>query len=204
MASIADKTLAELTEYLLTCLVHIRVHTCPTGYPRNDMNYSHFLADALLGYLFGRFQFLNSDNCHKLRLNDMINVNLVNWYRHERRLFDFQKVYMLVGGMGSLELQIAPWLYQVWPYLCPTGWPAAIHSLPFQNGALHISLTSRAKLHEFFQRGDVMAKRLLEYWVYHDYLHFYSILLQVETAHLFIYTIHTIIHFCLFVFLSAI
>ena len=61
-------------------------------------------------------QVLGSDGCYgsPTRLDDMINVKPGEMVPSRTRLFDCQKVYMLIGGMGSLGLQIAQWLYQVY------------------------------------------------------------------------------------------
>ena len=65
-------------------------------------------------------QVLGSDGCHGslTRLDDMINIKPGELVPSRTRLFDRQKVYMLVGGMGSLGLQIAQWLYQVCGHVC--------------------------------------------------------------------------------------
>ena len=63
-------------------------------------------------------QVIGPDDCHGslTLLNDMMNVKPGQLVPSRTRLFDHQKVYILVGGMGSLGLQIAQWLYQVCPY----------------------------------------------------------------------------------------
>jgi hypothetical protein len=60
-------------------------------------------------------QVLGSDGCHGslTRLEDVIDVKPGELVPLRTRLFDCRKAYILVGGMGSLGLQIAQWLYQV-------------------------------------------------------------------------------------------
>ncbi|KAI0739465.1 ketoacyl-synt-domain-containing protein [Daedaleopsis nitida] len=58
-------------------------------------------------------------------------------------LFDPSKAYLLVGGMGSLGLHIALWMYQ--------------------NGARHLVLTSRSGAASLDRRGDWIARRILAY-----------------------------------------
>lgn len=74
-------------------------------------------------------QVLGSDGCSGslTRLEDVINVKPGELVPLRTHLFDCRKVYMLIGGMGSLGLQIAQWLYQVCPSLMQR---VSIRSLP--------------------------------------------------------------------------
>ncbi|EGO18727.1 putative polyketide synthase [Serpula lacrymans var. lacrymans S7.9] len=76
-------------------------------------------------------------------LEDMITVKTGDLIPSRVGLFNRHKVYILIGGMGSLGLQIAQWMYQ--------------------NGARHIILTSRSGRNGLLRRGDTMARRLLQY-----------------------------------------
>ncbi|KAI0683985.1 polyketide synthase [Cerioporus squamosus] len=58
-------------------------------------------------------------------------------------LFDPRKAYLLIGGVGSLGLYIALWMYE--------------------NGARHIVLTSRSGPDGLKKRGDFIALRILQY-----------------------------------------
>ncbi|OBZ65511.1 L-aminoadipate-semialdehyde dehydrogenase large subunit [Grifola frondosa] len=58
-------------------------------------------------------------------------------------VFDHQKSYLLVGGIGSLGLQIALWMYE--------------------NGAREIVLTSRSGPESLVKREEFIARRLLTY-----------------------------------------
>ncbi|CCM05253.1 uncharacterized protein FIBRA_07463 [Fibroporia radiculosa] len=58
-------------------------------------------------------------------------------------LFDSAKSYLLIGGIGSLGLQIALWMYK--------------------NGARDIVLTSRSGLESLIKKGEFVSQRLLAY-----------------------------------------
>ncbi|KAG2115628.1 hypothetical protein DEU56DRAFT_932582 [Suillus clintonianus] len=61
----------------------------------------------------------------------------------KKHLFSDKKAYILVGGVGSLGLQIAQWMYK--------------------NGAREIALTSRSGRAGILRRGDTASQRIIAY-----------------------------------------
>ncbi|KAG2340884.1 hypothetical protein BDR05DRAFT_1061361, partial [Suillus weaverae] len=61
----------------------------------------------------------------------------------KKHLFSNKKAYLLVGGIGSLGLQIAQWMYK--------------------NGAREIVLTSRSGRAGIQRRGDIASQRIIAY-----------------------------------------
>ncbi|KAI0695501.1 polyketide synthase [Cerioporus squamosus] len=66
-------------------------------------------------------------------------------------LFDPHKAYLLIGGIGSLGLHIALWMYE------------ARKLTRMQHGARHLILTSRSGPESLQSRGDFIGKRILDY-----------------------------------------
>lgn len=76
-------------------------------------------------------------------------------------LFDPSEVYMLIGGIGSLGLHIALWMYTVSPRPTVRG-RLTIQRLS-QKGARKLVLTSRSGRQSLIKHNDVMALRILSY-----------------------------------------
>ena len=76
-------------------------------------------------------------------------------------LFDPRKTYLLIGGIGSLGLHIALWMYEVCILL--RGVREILMLTHPQNGARSMVLTSRSGPDGLRKRGDFIALRILDY-----------------------------------------
>ena len=75
-------------------------------------------------------------------------------------LFNPHKAYLLVGGIGSLGLHIALWMYNVSSSYV---YAMAIKLTRMQHGARNLILTSRSGVESLWTRGDFIGKRILDY-----------------------------------------
>ncbi|OJA18266.1 hypothetical protein AZE42_05820 [Rhizopogon vesiculosus] len=77
------------------------------------------------------------------KLNEIITAKAGELVHVKNYLFSAEKAYLLVGGVGSLGVQIAQWMYK--------------------NGAREIVLTSRSGRAGIWRKGDTVSQRIITY-----------------------------------------